>query len=238
MNSKFKSPANRLSDCYYQNFYNHTANDGFNGFLFNFTHRALESIPRLSNGGKRKVSSRVLEVGAGAGQHLQFVKKTYSEYTMTDINSSLMYKNNRESNLAKIKYKVADVQNLPFKTSSFDRVISTCLLHHLDDVEKALSEIKRVTKKGGLVSIYLSCDPGILNRLLRRLLIIPKARKLGFDDYPIFIAREHKNHFSSIESMISAVFKSQSIRKKYYPLYIKSWNLNTFCIFQIQINSK
>ena len=137
-----------------------------------------------------------------------------------------------------VKYEVADVQNLPFNKSSFDRVISTCLLHHLNDVEKALSEIKRVTKKGGLVSIYLSCDPGILNTLLRRLLIIPKARKLGFDEYPIFIAREHKNHFSSIESMISAVFKGQNIRKKYYPFYIKSWNLNTFCIFQIQINSK
>jgi hypothetical protein len=80
MNSKFKLSANRLSDCYYQNFYNNTANKGFNGFLFNFTHRALERIPCLSNGGKRKVSSKVLEVGAGAGQHLQFVKNIFRIY--------------------------------------------------------------------------------------------------------------------------------------------------------------
>ena len=78
-------------------FFDRTANKGFNGFLFNFTHRALERIPRLSNGGKRKVSSRILEVGAGAGQHLQFVEKTYSEYTMSDINFSLLQKGIKNS---------------------------------------------------------------------------------------------------------------------------------------------
>ena len=228
-----------LSKKYYMQFFDQTANKGFNGFLFDFTHKKLEYTPRMSNSGKRKISFRILEVGAGSGQHLKFVEKTYSKYTMTDINSSLMLKNNGESKLAKIEYKVADVQDLPFKTGSFDRVISTCLLHHLNDVEKALLEIKRVTiKRGGLVSIYLSCDPGILNRLLRSLLIIPKARKLGFSEYKIFIAREHKNHFQSIESLINHVFNGQNIHVKYYPFYIKSWNLNTFCIFQIRTNSK
>jgi ubiquinone/menaquinone biosynthesis C-methylase UbiE len=230
--------AKDLSIKYYEKFFDQTANKGFNGFLFDFTHKTLELIPRLSNGKKRAISSKVLEVGAGLGQHLKFVEKSYSKYTMTDVNPSLMLKNNRESKLAKIEYKVADVHNLPFTQGSFDRVISTCLLHHLDDVETALSEIKRVIKKGGLVSIYLSCDPGVMNRLLRRLLIIPKARRLGFSEYDIFIAREHKNHFQSIEFMINHVFKGQNIEKKYYPFHIKSWNLNTFCIFQIQINSK
>ena len=230
--------AKDLSLKYYKEFFDNTANKGFNGFLFDFTHETLELIPRLGNGKKRTVSSKVLEVGAGLGQHLKFVKKSYSKYTMADVNPSLMLKNNRESKLAKIEYIVADVQNLPFKQGSFDRVISTCLLHHLNDVETALLEIKRVTKKGGLVSIYLSCDPGIMNRLLRKLLITPKARRLGFSEYDIFIAREHKNHFQSIEFMINYVFAGQNIQKKYYPFHIKSWNLNTFCIFQIQINSK
>lgn len=236
-----------LSRQYYSNFFDDTANKGFNGFLFNFTHKMLEIIPPrarlslfslpLSKNKKSTDAYYVLEVGGGSGQHIKFVKY-FSEYVLTDLNSSLLPKNNRDSKLAKIKYKKADVQNLPFKKESFDRVISTCLLHHLTDVEKALLEIYRCVKIGGLVSIYLSCDPGILNRLLRRLLIIPRARKLGFRDYEIFIAREHRNHFQSIESMIKQVFKHQNIQQTYYPFHIKSWNLNTFCIFQIQINSK
>lgn len=35
-----------------------------------------------------------------------------------------------------VKFEVADVQNLPFKNDSFDRTISTCLLHHLDNPKK------------------------------------------------------------------------------------------------------
>ena len=238
MDSKFELSAEELSNCYYRKFYNNTANKGFNGFLFDFTHKKLELIPHFSNGRKLEISSKVLEVGAGSGQHLKFVKKTYSKYTMTDLNFSLMLKNNKESKLAKIDYKVADVQNLPFNLGSFDRVISTCLLHHLKDPEQALSEIRRVTKLGGLVSIYLSCDPGILNRLLRKLLILPKARNLGFNEYEIFIAREHRNHFQSLETMIKHQFRGQNIKQKYYPFRIKSFNLNTFCIFQIEVISK
>jgi phosphatidylethanolamine/phosphatidyl-N-methylethanolamine N-methyltransferase len=225
-----------LSTRYYEQYFDQNANKGFNGYLFKFTHKKLELIPRMIDGQRRKASLKVLEVGAGAGQHFKFVEKTYAKYVMTDINSSLLPKNTKASRLQNIEYKIADVQNLPFKQGSFDRVISTCLLHHLNDVEKALSEIKRVTKSGGgLVSIYLSCDPGILNRVLRKLLIIPKAKKLGFNEYEVFIAREHRNHFQSIKVMIEEVFKGHLIQIRYYPFKIRSWNLNTFCIFQIQI---
>lgn len=177
-------------------------------------------------------------MGAGSGQHIRYVKEDYSKYIMTDKNADLIFKNVPKSKNNNIEYKVADVMNLPFKSKSFDRVIATCILHHLSDFEKALSEIKRVVRYGGLVSIYLSCDPGLMNRLLRKLLIIPKARKLGFYDYSLLIAREHRNHFESIKTVIEHTFLGQVIHVTYYPFKIKSWNLNTFCIIQIQINSE
>jgi ubiquinone/menaquinone biosynthesis C-methylase UbiE len=108
----------------------------------------------------------------------------------------------------------------------------------VQDFEKALLEMRRVTKRGGLVYIYLSRDPGILNRFFRKIFIVPKAKGKGFNEYKVFIAREHRNHFKSLETMIKHVFKSQKIQQRYYPLRIKSWNLNTFCIFQIEIVSK
>lgn len=226
-----------LSTRYYKQFFDQTANSGFNGWLFSYTHKKLELIPRFKNGQKSKYQ-KILEVGAGSGQHLKYVEKNYTKYVMTDINPSLIFKNNSKSKEINIEYKVADVQSLPFKQNSFDRVIATCLMHHLSDFEKALLEIKRVVKYEGLVSIYLSCDPGIMNRLLRKLLIIPKARKLGFNDYDLFIAREHRNHFQSIKTLIEHIFKGQAIQVRYYPFVIKSWSLNTFCIFQIQMTSK
>jgi ubiquinone/menaquinone biosynthesis C-methylase UbiE len=44
------------------------------------------------------------------------------------------------------KYVVADAMNLPFEDHSFSHVISSEVLEHLKDDEKALMEIARVIK--------------------------------------------------------------------------------------------
>jgi ubiquinone/menaquinone biosynthesis C-methylase UbiE len=222
---------------YYEKFFDKIVNRGFNGYLYAFTHKKLELIPRLPNGKKRTVSLNILEVGGGSGQHAEFVKNSFEMYTITDINKLLLPKNTRKSRSLKINYLVADIQDLQFDDETFDRVIVTCLLHHLENVEKALSEILRVTKKTGLLSIYVSCDPGLLNRLARMFLVIPKAKKIGFLEYRLMIAREHRNHFTSIETMIKHVFRGQNIQQKFYPFAIRSWNFNAFCVFQIQVTS-
>lgn len=48
---------------------------------------------------------------------------------------------------------VADVAELPFKDNSVDVVICESLLEHLREPERALSEMKRVLKPGGLIYV-------------------------------------------------------------------------------------
>jgi phosphatidylethanolamine/phosphatidyl-N-methylethanolamine N-methyltransferase len=224
---------NTTQTSYYKQFYDKVGYKGFSGWLLSFTHKKLEVLPR--NYKKlQEIRYNILEVGGGSGEHIPFVKMAYDEYTLVDINPTILPKNHLDK---KIKFKLADVEKLPFRNRVFDRVICTCLLHHLNNIENALLEIKRVTKIGGLISIYISCDPGIINRTLRKLFIIPKARKLGFQDYELFIAREHKGHFSAINTLIHHIFYGQKIKVRYYPIGIRSWNLNTFIILQIQIVS-
>lgn len=223
---------------YYVNQYNQIVNKGFNGWLFSFTHKNLEHIPSLKSGKRRETALKILEVGSGSGEHIKFVESTFQQYIATDLAPELLGINTSELKSRGIQFQQADVENLRFKKNTFNRVICTCLLHHMNDPESALLEMKRVTKMGGLVSIYISCDPGILNRFLRTILIKPKARKLGFFEYDIFIAREHRGHFQSIQAMIQKVFNGQEIQQKFYPFHFKSWNLNTFSVFQITIISK
>ena len=52
-----------------------------------------------------------------------------------------------EENL--IKYKIADVEKLPFEDSSFDTVVDTFGIQSYYDRNQALNEMKRVLKKGG-----------------------------------------------------------------------------------------
>ena len=43
-----------------------------------------------------------------------------------------------------IEYKQIDVQNIPYEDSSFDIVIANMMLYHVHDINKAVSEIRRV----------------------------------------------------------------------------------------------
>ncbi|UCH84129.1 MAG: class I SAM-dependent methyltransferase, partial [Candidatus Latescibacterota bacterium] len=48
-----------------------------------------------------------------------------------------------------IRIDVGSAENLPYDDESFDLVIASFVLEHVLDVDKALSEINRVLKKGG-----------------------------------------------------------------------------------------
>ena len=52
-----------------------------------------------------------------------------------------------------IEFKFADITNLEFEDNSFDKVIAGNVIHLLDEPEKALNELKRVVKPGGVIII-------------------------------------------------------------------------------------
>ncbi len=56
-----------------------------------------------------------------------------------------------------MKLVKANAEYIPFKDSTFDIVISFNSLDHVDDIDKTISEIKRVTKIGGLFLLITDC---------------------------------------------------------------------------------
>ncbi len=95
---------------------------------------------------------KVLDVGCGNGRLLELLKDKKIDYTGVDFSENLV-------NLAKQKYPqnnflVADNLNLPFPDNNFNKVFSVAVLHTIPSKElreKALLEIKRVLKPGGLL---------------------------------------------------------------------------------------
>jgi predicted SAM-dependent methyltransferase len=67
----------------------------------------------------------------------RFRKMPNLEYTTTDLNSPL----------ADVK---ADICNLPFEDNSFDFIFCNHVLEHIHDDTKAMQELYRVLKKGGM----------------------------------------------------------------------------------------
>ena len=226
---------------WYLDFYREKAYTGAMQLYMRWIHRQLEKSKLTKN------RARILEIGAGEGQHLIFVideLKGVEEYFLTDIAMS-------DISIAKIAKDIhsdfrivprkEDAQNLSFPDSYFDRVLTSCTLSHLSDADSALREIRRVSKGGGTVSLYVPCDPGMLHRYIRHFISHIKTKKIitgKMQDVKYIWALEHKNHCLGIQILIREIFKDDFIIQKRYPFPFFSWNFNIFSVYQIRVVKK
>lgn len=201
---------------------------GIFGALTTFIHNATEK-----KFGKKAHFEKVLEIGGNSGKHLESVRHSFSEYYINDIKSyDLLPTALNYFNSGKLKINICDAENLELPDHSFDRVIIVCVLHHCKDPEKMLLEARRVLKSRGVLTIYLPCDPGIIYRLCRKIVTIRK----DFNNlkYSLINAREHRNHYHSLNILIDHVFKSDQIIKSKRPFPYTTWNLNIYTIYNIR----
>jgi ubiquinone/menaquinone biosynthesis C-methylase UbiE len=195
---------------------------------FRLLHRSLEIKADDSIG---KV---ILEVGCGQAEHIPFVQKGWKKYVCSDIAMPSKETKKKIEEAGGI-FLQADVHNLPFKDRQFDRLISTCLLHHLVDPHKAMCEMMRVVKIKGQISIFLPNDPGISFRILRRLTSGRKAKKFGIGaELKLIYALEHRNHYLQLMTLLNEVFKNQVIKIRQYPFKGLGYDFNAFTMINIR----
>lgn len=178
---------------------------------------------------------KVLEVGAGTGMHIKFVRHSFDEYWMTDLNPPMMDKiifpaaaNNR----GKLHLAKEDATKLSFADGVFDRVIAAHVLEHLYRPHEVLREWARVLKPGGVLSLVLPCDPGLFWRLGRYAVARKKFIRAGFD-YDYWMAREHVNPINNLVSLVRYYFPDA--REQWLPSHVPSIDLNLFYIVHIQV---
>lgn len=94
---------------------------------------------------------KVLDCGCGTGRGALKFARMGCDVTAVDISSEIAKKchENGKKYGYDIKTGAEDCRKLSFGDEAFDVVSTSAALHHMEDLEKCLSEFKRVTKKGG-----------------------------------------------------------------------------------------
>lgn len=118
------------------------------------------------------LGGEVLEIGAGGGAMAEAMLHRFGDVhvTATDIDAS-MVKACRERLREHPRLRaveVADVTALPYATGSFDVVTSYLMLHHVVDWPRALEEVARVLRPGGVLMGY-DLTETTLSHLVHRL---------------------------------------------------------------------
>lgn len=222
-----KASLNSDAGEYFSEAYQDVMYTGVIGFYSRLVHRLMEKPVR---GIKVPV---VLEVGAGAGQHAPFAACDFDVYYQTDFDPELIAQQKPSDN--RVVPMEANAEALvDFADNSVDRLVATCLLAHLDKPEEALREWRRVVRPGGLISIYVPSEPGLLLRVLRHGAVAPKSKKYGQDHLAI-VYRDHRNHYPGMRYMIRAVFRGDRVRRRRFPTRLLGWNLSLFEIYHIEI---
>ena len=217
---------------YIQNYDANNTQKTLSGSFLQKGHYLLEkTLPRVAP------MDHVVEVGAGSGHHFPYVNKTIQRYTMTDKSEEMLdiargkFASDIDSDFLCIEKQ--DATRLSYPNHSFDRLIATHVLEHLPNPVSVLEQWDRVVKPGGIISILLPCDPGMLWRLGRHFGPRRNARKHGLE-YDYLQASEHINPIFNLVVFIRHHF--EAIRESWYPARVPMPDLNLFYICHIQKN--
>jgi ubiquinone/menaquinone biosynthesis C-methylase UbiE len=97
---------------------------------------------------------KVLDVGCGTGSLTFTLAKSagLSEISAIDYSPVFVAAANRLNTDPRIKIQQADACDLPFEDGSFDRALALLVLHFVPEASKALAEMRRVVRRGGVVA--------------------------------------------------------------------------------------
>jgi ubiquinone/menaquinone biosynthesis C-methylase UbiE len=121
---------------------------------------------------------RILEIGCGTGNLTIKAKRARPEAEVTGIDpdpKALTLARRKARDLTGISFEQAYAQQLPYPDGTFDRVLSSLMLHHIDEDAKAAAaaEVARVLRPGGRLHLadiggHMTADDGFFAKLILR----------------------------------------------------------------------
>jgi len=160
---------------------------------------------------------RVLEIGAGLGEHIEYERLSGVEYHALELREEMA--DRIRERFPQVKTLTGDIQEtLDFSDHYFDRVVAIHVLEHLPDLPAALKEIHRVLSPSGRFDVVIPCEGGLAYTMARRISaqrIFERRYRMPYD---WFVRSEHINMPDEIFGELRHHFHQD--RSRYFPLRI------------------
>ena len=121
------------------------------GYEQHFSRLTSQSVPATLDAARVGGGMRILDVCTGPGMLAAGAVKRGTQVIGLDFSDEAIEIARR--NVPEAEFQKGDAQDLPFEDDSFDAVVCGFGLIHIPNPAKALTEIRRVLKSGGRVSI-------------------------------------------------------------------------------------
>jgi len=161
-----------------------------------------------------KIEDNILEVGSSTGLFSQILLMENKRLKITNLDLSFYF-----LSFNSIKNRInGDASYLPIKDDSFDWVFCVDLLHHVDNIEKVVSEMARVSKKS-----VIMIEPNMMNPALFLWAIISKEER--------GVLRMRKRYLNQI-FMKNGLRISKFEYIEYFPFFLPLLNKMTAHLFK------
>ncbi|MEX2401388.1 MAG: class I SAM-dependent methyltransferase [Rhodothermales bacterium] len=139
----------------------------------------------------------LLDAGCGEGFVLDAVAKEYPDMRLSGIDVSEKAIEYAKSHFGdRARFRPGSVYKLPFSDKSFDTVLCSEVLEHLEDPNRAIEELKRVARKYVIISVPHEPYFRWLNKLGRLVGVAEDPGHVNFwtsTTFPAFIRAHFDN---------------------------------------------
>src|SRR5688572_14094329 len=125
--------------------------DGYDRFMGRWS-RLL--APAMVTFAEVEDEDRVLDVGSGTGALSFAVHDAKHAALVTGVDPSREFITSAAQRYSdpRVHFEVGDAQRLPFEDMTFDKTLSMLVMNFIPAPERALDEMIRVTRRGGIVA--------------------------------------------------------------------------------------
>ncbi len=178
----------------------------------------LEGIPR----------GIVLDAGCGTGIYFEVLAAHAEELDAVDASED-MVRTAREYcervGLSNVHPEVGSVESLPYEDGRFDVAVACDLLHHVENLDKALDEICRVLKPGGHFLVF---EPNVCNPLMFLAHALPaEERRALRRNRPAALRALLETRFAPVrwQGVCALVTQTSGMKRLLLDTYLRLWRI-------------